>query len=184
MPAAGMEIAEEKEEVKLTTSGKIPERSDDGDDATLTALDATILRCLDSVDRLLQLRAALSETLAQGWMDMARARYAMGPSRIGQTLFSLKPNAALISVCVSQEHEQVIAYEYGEKELHCEIDEIEKRNHVRFKSIAEQNRNPKTEPMISFGALVSPHLRSAQSSFQTVQLWRTWWRWPMLRASY
>ncbi len=36
----------------------------------------------------------------QGWMEMAQARYAMGPARISQPLYSLKPYAASASVSV------------------------------------------------------------------------------------
>jgi hypothetical protein len=57
-------------------------------------LDHHVLRCLDSCHDLLALHDALSLLLRQGWMDMTRARYSMGPSRISHPLFSRKPHAA------------------------------------------------------------------------------------------
>ncbi|KAG0562594.1 hypothetical protein KC19_9G158600 [Ceratodon purpureus] len=57
-------------------------------------LDHHVLRCLDSCHELLALRNDLSLLLRQGWMDMARARYSMGSSRISHPLFSLKPHSA------------------------------------------------------------------------------------------
>lgn len=57
-------------------------------------LDQEVIRCLDSVQELLVLQHSLSLHLREGWMDMARARYSMGPSRVSQPLFSLKPYSA------------------------------------------------------------------------------------------
>lgn len=64
--------------------------------------DQQLLQLLDSLDKLFLLRDSLSQTLSHGWMEIAAARYAMGPSRISQPVFSLKPCSASTVVCVSQ----------------------------------------------------------------------------------
>uniref|UniRef100_A0A7I4F840 Vacuolar ATPase assembly protein VMA22 n=1 Tax=Physcomitrium patens TaxID=3218 RepID=A0A7I4F840_PHYPA len=63
--------------------------------------DQDFICCLDSVHDLLTLRHSLSLLLSQGWMDMAKARYSMGLSRISQPLFSLKPHSASARILVS-----------------------------------------------------------------------------------
>ncbi|XP_024525926.1 uncharacterized protein LOC112344802 isoform X3 [Selaginella moellendorffii] len=62
--------------------------------------DATVIACLDSADAILRLRDVLNTQLAQGWIEMARARYSMGHSRINESLFSLRAHRSL--VCVSE----------------------------------------------------------------------------------
>lgn len=63
--------------------------------------DRQLLCLLDALDHLLCCRESLAKSLTKGWMEIASARYSMGPSRIDQALFSLKPCSASTVVSVS-----------------------------------------------------------------------------------
>jgi len=65
-------------------------------------LDMEMIKCLDSVHQLLSLRDTLSQLLRQGWMEMASARYSMGP-QVSQPLFRLKPYAASASISITDD---------------------------------------------------------------------------------
>ncbi|KAH7446805.1 hypothetical protein KP509_01G077100 [Ceratopteris richardii] len=67
-----------------------------------TQEDAEILRFLDALDHLICCRDSLARSLSQGWMEIASARYSMGPARISQALFSLKPQSASTIISVSE----------------------------------------------------------------------------------
>eukprot|EP00250_Pteridium_aquilinum_P009535 c18735_g1_i1 orf=80-847(+) len=63
--------------------------------------DRQLLSLLDAMDHLLCSRDSFAKSLSQGWIAIASARYSMGPSRINQALFSLKPCPASTVVSVS-----------------------------------------------------------------------------------
>ncbi|KAI5073476.1 hypothetical protein GOP47_0011489 [Adiantum capillus-veneris] len=98
-------------------SGRVEEKSGEADSTSTSSCvsevqeaheDAQMLRLLDAMDHLLSCRDSLAKSLSQGWMEIASARYSMGPSRIDQALFSLKPCTASTLVSVSRTDELVI----------------------------------------------------------------------------
>lgn len=60
----------------------------------LQGLDMKLIQLLDSTDDYIKLYYSLSQTLRQGWLEIAGARYSMGPSRISEASFNLKPHPA------------------------------------------------------------------------------------------
>lgn len=185
----------------------------------LQGLDMKLIQLLDSTDAYLKLYYSLSQTLRQGWLEIAGARYSMGPSRISEALFSLKPHPAytLVSVeqrddvdatdekCEAKKADEKISM-LGVKEQTCFIlHKWENKEEVVFKesrerstsqlrhrplshsadkdkgeskdresselsasSVVSQVQKRKSEALSLFGTLVSPQLRSAQVSFETV----------------
>lgn len=185
----------------------------------LQGLDMKLIQLLDSTDAYLKLYYSLSQTMRQGWLEIAGARYSMGPSRISEALFSLKPHPAYTLVSVEQrddvdETDEKCAVEKadekipmpGVKEQTCfTLHKWENKEEVLFKenrerstsqlrqrphshsadkdkgkskdrgsselgssSAVSQVQKRKSEALSLFGTLVSPKLRSAQISFETV----------------
>ncbi|CAM6024103.1 unnamed protein product [Sphagnum balticum] len=195
-------------------------------------MDMEMIRWLDSVHQLLCLRDSLSQVLRQGWMEMAQARYAMGPARISQPLYSLKPYAASASVSVksspssgapetavdqedvfqptsncavhfalqkqssdgddhtsnqpskntlksrnmhhsskSGEQAQLVPSDWSREEdiaykkLMGDTDDSDTDTELQPKTSTQALGS--TKPLQWFGGLVSPHLRAAQSSFES-----------------
>lgn len=60
----------------------------------LQGLDMKLIQLLDSTDDYIKLYYSLSQTLRQGWLEIAGARYSMGPSCISEASFNLKPHPA------------------------------------------------------------------------------------------
>ncbi|OAE25447.1 hypothetical protein AXG93_2818s1250 [Marchantia polymorpha subsp. ruderalis] len=159
----------------------------------LEQLDKEVLQCLDSVHLLLERREILHQTLRQGWMELTSARYTMGPARISSPLFSLKPHAPSAVVDVRGAHvdstekigvpelEEEIAQVVitGPVAFHLvEIEQDERKDRWEIKNLTDDSATESddeltiaegskdtTQPLHWFGALVSPHLRSAQSNF-------------------
>lgn len=192
-----------------------------GEDAKDPLDDRQILCLLDALNRLLRSRDTLAQTLSRGWMDIASARYAMGPSRISQAVFSLKPCPASTFVSVSPAEDAPNAKDganhtsqftlriqcqgienndtaLGQEEqtpkisMHSELRQrhtsgVSNNKHVETGSKGSVNHSmvgestvtqeaqglsaaggslkQRSEALAWFGTLVSPHLRTAQSSF-------------------
>lgn len=182
-------------------------------------LDMKLIQLLDSTDDYLKLYFSLSQTMRQGWLEIAGARYSMGSSRISEALFSLKPHPAytLISAehtddvdardenCTVEKADEKISMP-GVKQQTCFIlHKWESKEEVSFKESRERSTSQlrhrhlshftdkdkdeskdkgiselrssasmsqvqkrKSEALSLFGTLVSPKLRSAQFSFETV----------------
>ncbi|CAM6084158.1 unnamed protein product [Calypogeia fissa] len=97
-----MERPEESEWESMKVEG---EEEEDDKTSKEADLDMEVWRCLNSVNEMLCQRQILNQTLRKGWMELASARYQMGPARISQTLFSLKPQAAKAAIEVSPHSE-------------------------------------------------------------------------------
>ncbi|KAK9740171.1 hypothetical protein RND81_03G016700 [Saponaria officinalis] len=157
--------------------------------------DEELLTFMDSLDSYLSLIHSLSSTLRQGWFDLASARYSMGASRVNSTLLDLKehPAATYLEVGIDEEPHFTLckwastnAEDSGES-----TDEgsglkhsssIRQRHKDRSQPAAEDSSLPidgsldakvdqvqkeRVKSLAVFGTLVSPKLRSAQSSFET-----------------
>ncbi|XP_024525927.1 uncharacterized protein LOC112344802 isoform X4 [Selaginella moellendorffii] len=90
----------------------------------------------------------------QGWIEMARARYSMGHSRINESLFSLRAHRSL--VCVSE----------GELEIKPSGSAQEEEEEDSSDDEVVTMDSKRVDPLCWFGSLVSPHLRASQQSFQ------------------
>ncbi|MCO5592905.1 hypothetical protein L7F22_046909 [Adiantum nelumboides] len=126
--------------------------------------DAHILRLLDAMDRLLLCRESLAKFLSQGWMEIASARYSMGPSRIDQALFSLKPCPASTLVSISR------ADDFFNDEAHDgEGEECISQQEIHFTLESPHKIKPRNIPTSGYessksDALSGSHLRQRHSS--------------------
>ncbi|MCO5580278.1 hypothetical protein L7F22_034144 [Adiantum nelumboides] len=126
--------------------------------------DAQVLRVLDAMDHLLLCRESLAKFLSQGWMEIASARYSMGPSRIDQALFSLKPCPASTLVSISR------ADDFVNDEAHDgEGEECISQQEIHFTLESPHKIKPRGDPTFGYESsksdvLSGSHLRQRHSS--------------------
>ncbi|XP_047323372.1 uncharacterized protein LOC124927072 [Impatiens glandulifera] len=116
------------------------------------ARDQNILKFLDSTDSYLTLYDSLSSILRQGWMELASARYSMGPLRINSALFNHNDQTAATTLQVNQKD--------------VTLDEGPAITEVTF-IVDKQIEEERPKSLKVFGTLVSPKLRAAQTSFES-----------------
>lgn len=119
----------------------------------LQGLDMKLIQLLDSTDDYLKLYYSLSQTMRQGWLEIAGARYSMGPSRISEALFSLKPHPAytLISAertddvdatdenCAVEKEDEKISMPGVKQETCFKLHKWENKEEVGFKESRERS---------------------------------------------
>ncbi|KAL9238087.1 hypothetical protein vseg_012560 [Gypsophila vaccaria] len=157
--------------------------------------DEELLKFMDSLDSYLSLINSLSSSLRQGWFDLASARYSMGASRVNSVLLDLKEHSASTYVEVgideepqftlckwasvnaegsveSKDEDSGLNQSSSIRQRHKDVSqraEAEANSPVDGSSDnkVDQVQKERVKSLAVFGTLVSPKLRSAQSSFET-----------------